>query len=313
MSTQFLSLRWIAALAPLLAISACGGSSAPARGSSRTAASRDPHRTSTAPSRSPQPRAGSLASLVGSYQPAGEAYPRLELRADASYVYTTGSSPEQSSRGEAMLDERVLTLTPNVVGGTIEPIEIAVRTYSGRTVLLRGEQREAFDLVPSSRLGLLSRIPSDPPDAISIPDEPQQPNPAGPGGATALPSMLLVRASFPATAEQPGLRVEVAVMPHRVELSGCETRTPNRECGGIRRRTLGVGAWLEINRLWWATFGPRSCTEATATDSSYAIQIDGGETRTGVLPPSATDPTLQTPCGADARIVYWLASQLSLR
>lgn len=299
-----------------LALAACGGSAASGRGPVRGggAGARDGRDAAAAAAAGaePDPAEDPLAALAGTYQPVGSPFPQVELATDGSYLLRRGERPGDQERGTASLEGSVLTLVPAIIGGTSRDTELAVRRHGERVVLLRGDERDAFDLVASLQLGMLRRLPSDPPGAIVLPQTEPAPNPAGPNGEPPLPASFRVLVTFPAGAPHRSARVLVTTAPHGIEVQGCETRDPTRECGGPLRRRLGAASWVEVTRLWWSIQPPTGCADGGEVGGQFRVVAPGREL-TGALPADPTDEALAGPCYTAARFAWWFARQVSLR
>lgn len=292
----------VVAAVGVVVVSACGrGAEAPERPGVAPAASESspPSAGPTAPAR---PDADTLREIAGRYvlRFSPTVWWELVLEPDGRYTQSFGDRAALTRRGTFTLAAERLTLRCDPPG---EAERYHVREHAGRKLLLGAGELDAFELLPSARLGYRRLRPGEARAAIDEALAPLE-NPADPEDpAVRLPSEL----TLTVVVDGPG-----GPEPNRVLLR------PEPYGGAMtlagRELPMGVSDWVRLTRAWRLMQRPgRRCPAPRRPDAPGAFSIaHAGGTVHGVLPPEPLDAGAAPAdgCAAARQLAAWLRQRI---
>jgi hypothetical protein len=256
--------------------------------------------------------------LAGTYGMIAAAGPtqRLTIDRDGNYTVANSGSPMMADlpapRGRVTLEDKRVSFHP--VQGTTGPFNsttLTLREHQGRRVLLPDDQLDAFELLPTWRLGLVELREGENPSSVRAPLEVQ--NPKDRIENESLPTHFEAHIELYGTPSGQTLHLQVQAIPHNISVSGCVAPNRSAPCRPNvgSSRTLGPAAWAEANRLYLAIHHRTTLCEPLARPRSaprYHLRWQGGGME-GQLP-ERPDPTiLAHSCEVESRFVYWFVEQ----
>lgn len=221
-------------------------------------------------------------------------------------VLDHGVNAEFRYRGRFTYEGDRLTFHPDEAKSKSTEDVYIVRQHRGRRMLLWGKQLEAFELLPSWRLGYVQL--SSPDERSSICSKmPKLDNPSDPSNPKV---RLPQRLELVVPAWDPGgpyaAHVTLRLAPYEGEMAVCH----EAGCASPHRAPMTIADWIEVNRAWWAIErAAGTCPDRAAgqpePERAYRI-THGDRTMTGAVPSESTDAGRPEPCEARNSLVQMI-------